>query len=263
MTHIHFLHRPCLMSNDSRLDLSSHSRKLNLEIWNNRYTWPDAGDEWKDQASFCGGSYETWKKNLIEAFIEPYCGPEGITLEIGPGHGRWTQALALRSARLHLVELSPNCLEACRKRFRDVGHLIFHLTPGTELPGIEDASVDFVWSYDVFVHIEPADIAAYLGEISRVLKPGGKCVIHHAAKSLSYLLARRLSRFVSPNLWSIVEKYFFPSQSGGWRSALCIRGFAGMARRSGLYVERQTDSWGTNGEFNCRCFRDMISVLTK
>jgi cyclopropane fatty-acyl-phospholipid synthase-like methyltransferase len=42
--------------------------------------------------------------------------------------------------------------------------------------------VDFVFSYGTFVHIDPEGIHAYLMEIARVLKPGGKVVIQYANK---------------------------------------------------------------------------------
>lgn len=41
----------------------------------------------------------------------------------------------------------------------------------------EDGSFDFVFLTSVFTHMLPAEIDNYLGQISRVLKPGGKCLI--------------------------------------------------------------------------------------
>jgi SAM-dependent methyltransferase len=39
-----------------------------------------------------------------------------------------------------------------------------------------DNSFDFVYLVSVFTHMLPADMEHYLSEISRVLKPGGKCI---------------------------------------------------------------------------------------
>lgn len=41
----------------------------------------------------------------------------------------------------------------------------------------EDESFDFVFLTSVFTHMLPGDLQNYLSEISRVLKPGGKCFI--------------------------------------------------------------------------------------
>ena len=44
------------------------------------------------------------------------------------------------------------------------------------------ASIDAIWSYDVFVHINPTDVARYLADFERILKPGGVAVIHHSGR---------------------------------------------------------------------------------
>ena len=44
---------------------------------------------------------------------------------------------------------------------------------------MEDGTVDAIWSYDVFVHINPQDARSYFQEFRRLLKPGGRAVIHH------------------------------------------------------------------------------------
>ena len=75
------------------------------------------GDEWKDQAAACGRPYVERKRALIDEFILPHSGAEVTALEIGPGHGRWTSCIVGAVKEIHLVELSPSCLEFCRKRF--------------------------------------------------------------------------------------------------------------------------------------------------
>jgi len=45
---------------------------------------------------------------------------------------------------------------------------------------IENNSVDYIWSYDVFVHINPTDVEKYIIEFSRILKPHGYGIIHHS-----------------------------------------------------------------------------------
>jgi hypothetical protein len=45
---------------------------------------------------------------------------------------------------------------------------------------IPDTSVDFVFSFDSFVHLPRKIIEAYLRELARTLKIGGKGFIHHS-----------------------------------------------------------------------------------
>ena len=47
------------------------------------------------------------------------------------------------------------------------------------MAGVTTASVDFAFTFDVFVHVEPEGIGAYLKEIERVLRPGGVAVVHY------------------------------------------------------------------------------------
>jgi SAM-dependent methyltransferase len=44
---------------------------------------------------------------------------------------------------------------------------------------LSDESADAIWSYDVFVHVNPVDARSYFREFRRVLRPGGTVVVHH------------------------------------------------------------------------------------
>ena len=72
--------------------------------------------------------------------------------------------------------------------------------------------------------MQPVDVAAYVGEIARVLRPGGRAVIHHSARH-----DRR-----------------------GWRAPMSAALFARLARDRGLEVESQ-EPWGS--------YADVVSVL--
>jgi ubiquinone/menaquinone biosynthesis C-methylase UbiE len=162
-------------------------------------------------------------------------------LEIGPGGGRWSEVLAARASRLVLADVSERPLELCRERFEGDRHIEYVLCTGSDLPGVEDGSIGAVWSFDVFVHVAPVDQAAYLGEIARVLAPGGTAVVHHAD-------GRNRGRL--------------PSRSG-WRSPMSRRLFAALAVEHGLRVERQFDSWGPDGRYDLSAFGDAITVCKR
>jgi SAM-dependent methyltransferase len=49
----------------------------------------------------------------------------------------------------------------------------FHKLDGFALAEFSDGAFDFVFSHDVFVHLPALQVYSYLGEIRRVLKPGG------------------------------------------------------------------------------------------
>ena len=167
--------------------------------------------------------------------------PEGgVILEIGPGGGRWSEILAARARRLVLVDVTPKALELCLERLRNRSNVEYVLSTGTDLPGVADASVDAIWSFDVFVHIAPVDQAAYLREIGRVLRPGGVALIHHAHQR---------------------NRGALPSRHG-WRAPMSARLFAALAQPHRLLAEGRIASW-SDGRFGLGAYGDLITVLRK
>lgn len=194
------------------------------------YDWSGLGEEWTASPE--------WKRGLIEDVLTKWIPEGGVVLEIGPGAGRWSEVLLQRAARLVLVDVSERPLELCRDRFAGDERLECILSSGSDLPGIQDGSIDAVWSFDVFVHVAPSDQAAYLKEIARVLVPGGLAVIHHSD-------GRNRGRL--------------PSRSG-WRAPMSRRLFAALAADHGLQVECQFDSWGPDGCYDLGAYGDSITV---
>jgi SAM-dependent methyltransferase len=45
---------------------------------------------------------------------------------------------------------------------------------------VDDASIDFAFSFDSLVHAESDAVSSYVSELARVLKPGGVAFIHHS-----------------------------------------------------------------------------------
>ncbi len=207
---------------------TGHSPSENRGVWS-AWDWSRGGEEWNDP-----DEPAQWKASLIEEVLLPHLRGASTVLEIGPGGGRWSEVLQPRAEHLVLVDVTNRALELCRERFAAAGNVEYVLTDGGVLPGIEPAAIDFVWSFDVFVHIAPVDINSYLGEIARVLRPASPAVIHHSGR---------------------VEL-----GPPGWRSPMTAPLFANLARQHGLDVERQFNSW-CDGRFGVRARGDVITVL--
>jgi ubiquinone/menaquinone biosynthesis C-methylase UbiE len=236
----------------------------NYRVWDQDHSWRLDGDEWHDQADFCGQPYDSWKRALFGAFMRPYITATSHVLEIGPGHGRWTKLYVESVGHVSLVELSQSCIEHCKKLFRSFDHVDYFVDDGTTLRSIDDESVDFIWSYDVFVHIERQEFKSYLAECARVLKDGGTAVIHHknAEHSLLFLTKVFLVNMTGPFRLRIAD-YIFGRYGNMGRSYISSPMVRSMATKSGLQTVMQTATWGSNREYNCLKWNHEVSVLKK
>jgi ubiquinone/menaquinone biosynthesis C-methylase UbiE len=146
----------------------------NRNFWGRDYHWKELGEDW-------GPKDPRWKATILERAVTPFLFPGARVLEIGPGAGRFTEELLKREPRsIVLLDLAQKCLDMCKERFGADPRLEYVLSNGRSLPGIADQSVDFIFSFDVFVHIEKPELEAYFEEFKRVLKPGGTASIHYA-----------------------------------------------------------------------------------
>jgi ubiquinone/menaquinone biosynthesis C-methylase UbiE len=204
----------------------------NRERWAH-WDWSNGGEEWNASAE--------WKQALVDYVLMAWIPQDRVVLEIGPGAGRWSAVLQPRARRLILVDVTDRPLALCRERFAAADNVEYVLSSGSDLPGIADSSIDAIWSFDVFVHVEPVDQAAYLAEVARVLAPGGVAIIHHAD-------GRNLGDLPSRN---------------GWRSPMSRNLFATLAAERGLRVETQIDSWGPGECYDLSAYHDAITVCRK
>src|SRR5579862_2434811 len=164
----------------------------NKYLWDKVYDWSQAGDEW----SGGWGSPRAQWEGCLRPRIFPFL--RGRILEIAPGHGRWTQFLRRHCTSLVGIDLAPSCVEICKLRFKDYENLEFKVNDGHTLPMVDDASIDFAFSFDSLVHAESDAVSSYVGELARVLKPDGVAFIHHSnlgaiRRSLWNKVKRRMS----------------------------------------------------------------------
>jgi SAM-dependent methyltransferase len=233
--------------------------------WGRSYDWSADGEEWSGQAAFCGQPYEAWKASLVDAFLRPMIGADDTVLEIAPGHGRWSAELIDLARTVHLVDLNPECVAFCRERFRQEPGVHCHQGDGRSLPAELTGAVDAAWSYDSFVHMELDTLEAYLHELARVLRPGGRAVLHHAGRRHRWLPLGFL-RHLGP-LRSLYQLLSMGRDTMGGRDGdrgnVSGEAVRAAAERAGLRVLEQVDRWGPEGAFDCRRFRDLITTLER
>lgn len=204
----------------------SHSVAENELKWNH-YSWTRGENEWTQS--------EEWKNSLIEHVMLENIPPGNVVVEIGPGFGRWTRKLVEISRRLIAVDVTEKCIAHCKKLFAENENVEFHINDGRSLDVVADDSVDYVWSFDVFVHIEPPDIEQYLREFRRILRDDGIAIIHHGIAG---------------------------NTDFDWRSSLTSQVFSDLLEKHGFELLQQFDSWGDNDEFRV-ISSDVISIFGK
>lgn len=138
------------------------------------------GDEWNEPERIgVDVAPDQIVQTLDERVFTPFLGTCDVLLEIGPGGGRFTEVLLPKCRRLIAADTSKTMLDILGRRFEGEDRIERLLLDGDGLNGVLDASIDAVFTYGVFVHLQPWDIYRYLCEIRRVLRPGGKGLVHH------------------------------------------------------------------------------------
>lgn len=226
-TDLHGLYRTLIRLEEKHNLPGFNTPATAADIWDLLPWEKERGEEWTVS--------EEWKKSLINEVLLNYIKPETAVLEIGPGAGRWTEVLQPIARKLFVVEVSAKAIDLCKKRFASATNINFFLTQNASLGFISNKTIDAIWSFDVFVHINPGDTNSYLSEFKRVLVPGGVAVIHHPKNG---------------------------GQHGGCRSRVTAQLYAALLEKHGLSLVRQFDSWGENGQFNLTRYGDCISVFT-
>ena len=140
-----------------------------------KYDWKEAGEEWSQP---WGSSAAQWTGTIFPRIRE--CLPVDSILEIAPGFGRWTYYLKDYCRQLWTVDKSRECIAACQRRFASDSHVRCVLNDGLSLSMIPESSVDFVFSFDSFVHPDREVIEAYLRQLKTKLRVGGKGFFHHS-----------------------------------------------------------------------------------
>lgn len=117
---------------------------------------------------------------IRDHWLLPYVRPDITAIEIGPGGGRWTRYL-LSVRRLYVVDHYPELLAEFRRNFSHP-NIVEILNNGADFPGVPPHSVDFVFSFGVFVHLDANIIRRYLGNLHAVIHAATQLVIHYSDK---------------------------------------------------------------------------------
>lgn len=153
------------------------------------------GDEWGTKEDVL---------TIIDEFIKPYVSSHSHALEIGVGGGRIADKVAPLVKTLDVSDIAITMLENAKKALSMHTNITYFPLNGTSLHLWEDASIDFVYSFDVFVHLDLHTMWRYFQEISRILKPNALAFIH----TTNLLAPKGWQRFESQRAFKVEGHYF-------------------------------------------------------
>ena len=193
-----------------------------------------------DLERFWAGGHEALA--MIEESLGVELVEDAKAVDIGCGVGRITRALAERGATVRGIDVSAAMLERARGLNPGLDGVEWLHGDGESLAGIGDESADVCISLVVFHHIpDPRITLGYVGEIGRVLRPGGWAAIGVSDQP-------ELHRPLSPTRRALTRARAAlgrsPQGQGhpAWLgSSVDLGELAAAARGAGMVVERVVD----------------------
>jgi ubiquinone/menaquinone biosynthesis C-methylase UbiE len=125
---------------------------------------------------------------LRRAFLAAGVQAGQIVLDLGCGAGEFSAALLEDGATPIAVDVAAEALRRARER---VPGLDARLWRGGEPLPLADNAADVVWAGEVIEHV--VDVAPWLSEVRRVLRPGGTLLLTTPAHGPGTMLALALS----------------------------------------------------------------------
>lgn len=108
-------------------------------------------------------------------------------IELACGHGRHSEQLLEHDEQVEtctLVDVLQSNIDFCKNRLKNRAQCRFIKNSGTAFTGVADQSATAIFCYDAMVHFHRSVVFEYLSDMRRVLKPGGRALLHHSNYAL-------------------------------------------------------------------------------
>ncbi len=164
-------------------------------------------------------------KTLCEGYFQGLVKPSDCVLELGAGYAHFINHIAC--ARRIAVDQWAGMKQYLRPSVEAL------ISSATDLSGVPDDAVNFVFASNLFEHLSQADLAACLAQIRTKLKPGGTLNILQPNYRLAP--AEYFDDYTHVSIWSDRSLPDFLS-ANGFRVIECVPGFLPFSLKSRLPV---------------------------
>jgi SAM-dependent methyltransferase len=155
-------------------------------VWDKKRVYienPNIGDD--QRSSYLASLGDEWGRRsevtkIVEEYIYPYVTHDSVVAEIGVGGGRIASQVAGRVKEFYALDISKEMLRKAKIALANYPAVRFVLLRKPVLPDTLIERCDFVYSFDVFVHLDLHTMWRYFVQIHRVLRVGGYAFLHTA-----------------------------------------------------------------------------------
>lgn len=156
------------------------------------------GDEW-------GRSNDVVE--IVEEYIYPFVERDSKVAEIGVGGGRIAAKIVEKVGEFHGFDIAEEMLSKAKEVLAEYPLVKLHLMEKPEFEKNLEASFDFVYAFDVFVHLDLRTLWKYINEIGKILNKSGKAFIHTS----NIMAPDGWTSFVNPKSYGEKEELYYPT----------------------------------------------------
>lgn len=115
---------------------------------------------------------------IIDDMVRPFVGKSTIAAEIGSGGGRMASKVAPLVGRLTCFDIAEAFLEKAKQALAEHRNIDYVLLGDKLFEPVPDVSFDFIYSFDVLVHLDLHTLWRYFTYVHRILKKDGLFFAH-------------------------------------------------------------------------------------